>query len=278
MEYRTPSHRVPHTEVIPHMSNCLSPLNILSGMPRDIVNASFYIIINSHTVSGFDSVQLTSVRRKIFCIFVHIWLRILQWCNRTHTLIYTIRAMAQFNSIQKFARAYLKISRLIESIFASGVSFVNPNVLCLSAWNSLPRCSMTSDPWFQWWCFEAQRESALLHSLRSAGTPMCPSAYYWTPASALPTTTQYVIFNPLTTVAISKLLRMIGRSVIYPRELDRDWFLLGHRPDCRLGWSSEYVKKLIHACHDVSVACRPVETRRRRTTLGQFRGQFSRDK
>ena len=39
-----------------------------------------------------------------------------------------------------------------------------------------------------------------------------PSAYCWTPAPALPATTTYVMFNPLTTVAISKLLETIGKS------------------------------------------------------------------
>ena len=42
--------------------------------------------------------------------------------------------------------------------------------------------------------------------------------------------------------------------------LDLDCSRLGHKPDCRLGWSSEYLEKLLHECHSVSVACRPAET------------------
>ena len=52
---------------------------------------------------------------------------------------------------------------------------------------------------------------------------------------------------------------------------DRSW--LGHKPDCRLGWSSEYVRKSMYACHSVSVACRPAETRAAKSS--QFVGQFS---
>ena len=50
--------------------------------------------------------------------------------------------------------------------------------------------------------------------------------------------------------AISKMLEMIGR---YPRVLNRDFSLLGHKPGCRLGWSSEYVNKSMHACNSVFV-------------------------
>ena len=44
--------------------------------------------------------------------------------------------------------------------------------------------------------------------------------------------------------------------------LVRDRSRLGHKPDCRLGWLSEYVRKSMYAWHSVSVACRPAETRR----------------
>ena len=44
----------------------------------------------------------------------------------------------------------------------------------------------------------------------------------------------------------------------------RDRSRLGHKPDYRLGWSSEYVRKSMYACRSVSVACRPAEKRRRR--------------
>ena len=74
--------------------------------------------------------------------------------------------------------------------------------------------------------------------------------------------------SPLTTIAISKLLEMIGRSTYFPRVLDRDRSPLGHKPDCRLAWSSEYVRKSMHACHSVSAACRLAETRERRGEIG----------
>ena len=45
---------------------------------------------------------------------------------------------------------------------------------------------------------------------------------------------------------------------------------LGHKPDYRLGWSSEYVRKSMYACRSVSVACRPAEMRRRRGEIGSI--------
>ena len=45
---------------------------------------------------------------------------------------------------------------------------------------------------------------------------------------------------------------------------------LGHKPDYRLGWSSEYVRKSMYACRSVSVACRPAEKRRRRGEIGSI--------
>ena len=75
-------------------------------------------------------------------------------------------------------------------------------------------------------------------------------------------------YNPLTSVPISKLLEMIGRSAYFPRLLDRDRSPLGHKPDCRHEWSSEYVRKSMHVCHSVSAACRPAEMRRRRGEIG----------
>ena len=53
--------------------------------------------------------------------------------------------------------------------------------------------------------------------------------------------------------------------------LVRDRSRLGHKPDCRLGWSPEYVRKSMCACHSVSVASRPAETRRRRGEIGSNR-------
>ena len=53
--------------------------------------------------------------------------------------------------------------------------------------------------------------------------------------------------------------------------LVRDRSRLGHKPDCRLGWLSEYVRKSMYAWHSVSVACRPAETHRRRGEIGSIR-------
>ena len=52
--------------------------------------------------------------------------------------------------------------------------------------------------------------------------------------------------------------------------LVRDRSRLGHKPDYRLGWSSEYVRKSMYACRSVSVACRPAEKRRRRGEIGSI--------
>ena len=77
--------------------------------------------------------------------------------------------------------------------------------------------------------------------------------------------------NPLTSVAISKLLEVIGISAYFPRRLDRDRSPLGHKPDYRHGWLSEYVRKSMHACHSVSAACRPAETAGQRGEIGSVR-------
>ena len=45
---------------------------------------------------------------------------------------------------------------------------------------------------------------------------------------------------------------------------------LGHKPDYRHGWSTEYVRKSMYACRSVSVACRPAEKRRRRGEIGSI--------
>ena len=45
---------------------------------------------------------------------------------------------------------------------------------------------------------------------------------------------------------------------------------LGHKPDYRLGWSSEYVRKSMYACRSVSVACRPAEKRRQHGKIGSI--------
>ena len=67
------------------------------------------------------------------------------------------------------------------------------------------------------------------------------------------------LYNPFRTIAIKKLLEMIGRVHLYPRYLVCDRSRLGHKPDYRHGWLIEYVRKSMHACHSLSVACRPAE-------------------
>ena len=42
------------------------------------------------------------------------------------------------------------------------------------------------------------------------------------------------------------------------------------KPDCLLGWSFEYVRKSMYACHSVSVACRPAETHQRLGEIGSI--------
>ena len=86
-------------------------------------------------------------------------------------------------------------------------------------------------------------------------------------------------FNPLTTVAISKLLTRIGRSAYFLLRLDRDRSTLGYKPDYRHGWLSEYVRKLMHARNTVCLLRigqprRPGEAAK----SSQFEGQFSWDK
>ena len=63
--------------------------------------------------------------------------------------------------------------------------------------------------------------------------------------------TTAIIYNPLWPTAIQKLLEMIGRVHLYPRLFVEDWSRLRHKPDYRHGWSSEYVRKSMHACQCV---------------------------
>ena len=73
-----------------------------------------------------------------------------------------------------------------------------------------------------------------------------------------------VQFNPFTTVAISKLLEIIGRAayiLAWPIATALD-------SDINLGGHPEYVRKSMHACHSVSVACRPAVMSRRRGEIG----------
>ena len=70
--------------------------------------------------------------------------------------------------------------------------------------------------------------------------------------------------------AIQKLLEIIGRVRLYPSWSVRDRSRLGHKPDYRLGWSSE---SCMYACCSVSVACRPAEIAHGDAAkLGQFIG------
>ena len=84
------------------------------------------------------------------------------------------------------------------------------------------------------------------------------------------------IINPLTLVAISKLLEMIDIVHLYPCVLNRDRSWLRHKSDCRLGWSSKYVKKSIHACHSVCLlhAGQPKRAGDAAKS-GEFIGEFS---
>ena len=58
--------------------------------------------------------------------------------------------------------------------------------------------------------------------------------------------------NPLTTVAISKLLERLVDLHIFLASCDRS--RLGHKPDCRLAWSSRVFEK-INACIPQCVCC-----------------------
>ena len=84
--------------------------------------------------------------------------------------------------------------------------------------------------------------------------------------------------NPLTTIAISKLLKMIGRSAYFPRLFNRDRSPHGHETDYWHGRSSELCEK-IDACMPVCLL-RAGQPRRMGDAAksGQFRGQFSWDK
>ena len=68
----------------------------------------------------------------------------------------------------------------------------------------------------------------------------------------------------------SKTARNYWQSPFISFVLVRDRSRLEHKPDYRLGWSSEYVRKSMCACRSVSVACRPAEKRRRRSEIGSI--------
>ena len=76
------------------------------------------------------------------------------------------------------------------------------------------------------------------------------------------------LYNPLTPAAVSKPLEMIGRSTYFLACSEATAPDSDKQTAVRLGWSSEYVKKSMHACCSVSAACRPVETCRRRGEIG----------
>ena len=80
----------------------------------------------------------------------------------------------------------------------------------------------------------------------------------------------FVVFNPLTPTAIQKLLEIVDRVHLYPSCSFATRSRLGHKPDYRLRWSSEDVRKSTYACRSVSVACRPAEKRRRRGEIGSI--------
>ena len=77
---------------------------------------------------------------------------------------------------------------------------------------------------------------------------------------------RYVI-NPLTTVAISKLLEMIGRFIYV---LARSIATALHSDINQTAGSGgyEYVRKSMHACQSVSAAYRPAEMGQRHGEIG----------
>ena len=77
--------------------------------------------------------------------------------------------------------------------------------------------------------------------------------------------------QPLEADSHSKAAWNYRQSPFISFVLVRDRSRLGHKPDYQLGWSSEYVRKSMYACHSVSVACRPAEKRRRRGEIWSIR-------
>ena len=70
--------------------------------------------------------------------------------------------------------------------------------------------------------------------------------------------------NPLRTTVIQKLLEIVGIVRLCPS------CSFATALDYRQGWSPEYVRKSMHACRSVSVACRPAEKRQRRGEIGSI--------
>ena len=70
------------------------------------------------------------------------------------------------------------------------------------------------------------------------------------------------------TVAISKLLEVIGRSAYILACSIATALHLDINQTAGLGWSSEYLRKSMHACHSVSIVYRPAETCRRCGEIG----------
>ena len=77
-------------------------------------------------------------------------------------------------------------------------------------------------------------------------------------------------FNPFKTDNHLKTARNYRQCLFISFVLVRDRSRLRHKPDYRLGWSSEYVRKSMYACRSVSVACRPAEKRRRCGEIGSI--------
>ena len=85
------------------------------------------------------------------------------------------------------------------------------------------------------------------------------------------------MLNPLRPTAIQKLLEIIGESPFISFVLVRDRSRLGHKPDYRLGWSSEYVLTIDGRMPQCRSNCVQVSTRSAADAakLGRFIGQFS---
>ena len=78
------------------------------------------------------------------------------------------------------------------------------------------------------------------------------------------------LYNPLRPTAIQKLLEMIGTVRSYPHLLVATALDSDINQTAGYGWSSEHIRKQMHAYHSVSVACRSAEKRRRRGKTGSI--------
>ena len=69
-------------------------------------------------------------------------------------------------------------------------------------------------------------------------------------------------FSPFThRFTILKLVQLMRRITYTLTCSIMERSLLGHKPDCQLGWYSKRVKTSMDGCHSDSAACRPVDMR-----------------